>query len=44
MHTRHDLSCTRGYEFWLLKQAKLRNPAIVTYALSWGTPGQYRSK
>jgi hypothetical protein len=37
-HTRDDLSCTRGYEFWLLKQAKARNPAIKTYALSWGVP------
>lgn len=38
MHTRDDLSCTRGYELWLLQQAKARNPAIRTYGLSWGTP------
>jgi hypothetical protein len=38
MHTREDLSCTRGYEFWLLKEAKSRNPNIKTYALSWGVP------
>jgi hypothetical protein len=38
MHTRDDLSCSRGYEFWLLKEAKARNPNIKTYALSWGVP------
>jgi hypothetical protein len=38
MHTRDDLSCTRGYEFWLLNEAKQRNPNIKTYALSWGVP------
>lgn len=39
MHYRDDLSCTRGYELWLLKEAKKRNPDIVTYGLSWGVPG-----
>ena len=38
MHTRDDLSCTRGYELWLVKQARLRNPSIIIYGLSWGTP------
>ena len=38
MHERDDLSCDRGYELWLLKEAKKRNPDIVTYALSWGVP------
>ena len=38
MHARGDLSCDRGYEWWLLEQAKARNPSIVTYALSWGVP------
>ena len=37
-HTRGDLSCTRGYELFLLKEAKKRNPAILTYGLSWGAP------
>ena len=37
-HSRGDLSCTRGYELWLIQQAKQRNPAIITYGLSWGTP------
>jgi len=25
MHSRNDLNCTRGYEFWLMKEAKLRS-------------------
>ena len=43
MHTRDDLSCTRGYEMWLLREAKRRNPGILTYALSWGVPGEARA-
>merc|ERR1719199_1840050 len=31
--------CSRGYETWLMKEAKDRNPAIRTYALAWGVPG-----
>ena len=38
MHTRDDLSCTRGYEGWLISEAKKRNPGITTYGLSWATP------
>jgi hypothetical protein len=38
MHTREDLSCTRGYERWLIAQAKARQPSIVTYGLIWGMP------
>ncbi len=38
MHARDDLSCERGYEFWLLSEARKRNPNIVTYALSWASP------
>jgi hypothetical protein len=38
MHTRDDLSCKRPYEFWLLSEARKRNPAIKTYALSWAAP------
>jgi hypothetical protein len=26
MHYRDDLSCKRGYEFWLLEEARKRNP------------------
>ena len=39
MHSRDDLSCGRGYELWLAKEALARNPAIRTFALSWGVPG-----
>lgn len=39
MHTRDDYSCERGYELWLLAEAKARNPAIVTYGLMWAAPG-----
>jgi len=37
-HFRGDLNCSRGYEYWLLMEAKKRNPAIKTYGLSWGVP------
>ena len=39
MHSRDDLNCTRGYEFWLMKEALARNPKVVTYGLPWGAPG-----
>jgi alpha-L-fucosidase len=39
MHSRHDLNCSRGYEFWLMKEALKRNPRMVTYGLIWGAPG-----
>ena len=35
---RDELSCDRPYEFWLLEEARKRNPAIVTYVLSWAVP------
>lgn len=36
MHARDDLNCTRGYEFWLMKEAKKRNPGLRTWGLAWG--------
>ncbi|MGW2613442.1 ricin-type beta-trefoil lectin domain protein [Streptomyces sp. NPDC001500] len=39
MHTRSDLDCDRGYEWWLMEQAKARNPDIKLYGLAWGAPG-----
>ncbi|WP_053851543.1 ricin-type beta-trefoil lectin domain protein [Streptomyces sp. NRRL B-24085] len=39
MHTRSDLNCDRGYEWWLMEQAKARNPNIELYGLAWGAPG-----
>jgi galactosylceramidase len=38
MHSKHDLSCSRGYEWQLMKEAKKRNPGIVLYGLPWGFP------
>ncbi|MDQ1065373.1 O-glycosyl hydrolase [Streptomyces canus] len=38
-HTRSDLNCDRGYEWWLMEQAKARNPNIKLYGLAWGAPG-----
>ncbi|MDH6553952.1 O-glycosyl hydrolase [Streptomyces sp. SAI-117] len=38
-HTRSDLNCDRGYEWWLMEQAKARNPALKLYGLAWGAPG-----
>ena len=29
---------TGGYEWWLMRQAKARNPAITLYGLPWGFP------
>src|SRR5947209_11517428 len=38
-HARGDLNCDRGYEWWLMQQAKARNPDIKLYGLAWGAPG-----
>ena len=39
MHTRDDLNCGRGYEWWLMCEAKKRNPDITLDACAWGCPG-----
>ncbi len=39
MHTRLDEDYQRGYEWWLMKEAKKRNPEILLDALEWGAPG-----
>ena len=33
------VNCNRGYEFWLMKEARQRNPDIQLYGLPWGWPG-----
>ncbi|MFI9272827.1 RICIN domain-containing protein [Kitasatospora sp. NPDC052896] len=38
-HTRGTIDCDNGYEWWLMEQAKARNPGIKLYALAWGAPG-----
>ena len=38
MHIREEENYHRGYEWWLMAEAKRRNPSIQLYALSWGFP------
>jgi galactosylceramidase len=39
MLTRTDQNYTRGYEWWLMGQATVRNPDIILDCLAWGAPG-----
>ena len=39
MHYGGDEDYNRGYEWWLMKEAKARNPDIKLYGLPWGWPG-----
>jgi O-glycosyl hydrolase len=39
MHTATDEDYNRGYEWWLMEQARARNPRIKLAALPWGAPG-----
>lgn len=39
MHTADDLNYRRGYEWWLMTEAKKRNPSIKIYGLAWAFPG-----
>lgn len=39
MHTRNDQNYQRGFEWWLMEQAKDRNPKITLDCLAWGAPG-----
>ncbi len=34
-----DRNFTRGYEWWLMNEARKRNPEIVLDSLAWGAPG-----
>ena len=38
-HSSGSVDCSDGYEFWLMEQAKDRNPNIKLYGLAWGAPG-----
>ncbi|MET8039329.1 ricin-type beta-trefoil lectin domain protein [Micromonospora sp. NPDC005215] len=38
-HTRGNVNCNRGYEWWLMEQARARNANIALAGLSWGAPG-----
>ncbi|MEO6014767.1 MAG: hypothetical protein ABIQ30_14420 [Devosia sp.] len=39
MHTRDDLNYERGYIWWVLTEAKKRNPALTLDAVAWSAPG-----
>nr|XP_035961923.1 galactocerebrosidase isoform X2 [Halichoerus grypus] len=39
MHYALDENYFRGYEWWLMKEAKKRNPNIILMALPWSFPG-----
>ena len=38
MHSRNDENYFRGYEWWIMKEAKNRNPAITLDANGWSAP------
>src|SRR5215472_15261905 len=38
-HASGLVNCNAGYEWWLMGQAKARNPNIKLYGLAWGAPG-----
>ncbi len=39
MRTPDEEDYTRGYQWWLMKEAKRRNPDITLHALAWNFPG-----
>lgn len=39
MHTRDDLDYSRGYTWWVLREAKKRNPNITLDGAAWSAPG-----
>jgi hypothetical protein len=41
MRTSGSENYQRGYEWWLMEQAKARNPNIKFAALEWGAPGWF---
>ena len=38
-HTRGDVDYGRGYTWWVLREAKRRNPALTLDAAAWSAPG-----
>jgi hypothetical protein len=38
-HASGSINCSAGYNWWLMEQAKARNPGIKLYGLAWGAPG-----
>lgn len=39
MHTRDDLNYSRGYTWWILREAKKRNPSLSLDGAAWAAPG-----
>ena len=39
MHTRGDLDYSRGYTWWVLREAKKRNPKLSLDGTAWSAPG-----
>lgn len=39
MRSREDENYQRGYEWWLMTEAKRRNPNVILDCLAWGAPG-----
>ena len=39
MHKRDDLNYSRGYMWWLMQEAKKRNPKLSLDATAWSAPG-----
>jgi galactosylceramidase len=39
MRSRNDENYRRGYEWWLMAEARRRNPALTLDACAWGCPG-----
>jgi hypothetical protein len=39
MRSRADHDYDRGYEWWLMEEARKRNPSIILDTLPWGAPG-----
>jgi galactosylceramidase len=39
MHTRSDLDYSRGYMWWILQEAKKRNPNLTLDGSAWSAPG-----
>ncbi|MEQ4302968.1 discoidin domain-containing protein [Plantactinospora sp. B6F1] len=41
MRTPDQVDCARGYEWWLMSEARERNADIRFYGLPWGAPGWF---
>jgi hypothetical protein len=41
MRTPDEVDCARGYEWWLMSEARERNPGIKFYGLPWGAPAWF---